>query len=161
MCFPCHSSLTATKNIFSPSESLCLTPPPNPPPFLCASQVWYLSGWVCYLQLEKAKEQQEREGRDVTEEETEEWKALKEAARTYLTNAKKVNRVTKSAHKQNYHCYLLMKIQDSCVSALIRVWLIKSRLIYTLSQYFHFIPLLHYISEENVVHLLLYIYLKA
>ncbi|GLD63605.1 probable assembly chaperone of rpl4 [Lates japonicus] len=53
-------------------------------------QVWYLSGWVCYLQLEKAKEQQQREGREVTEEETEEWKALKEAARSYLTNAKKL-----------------------------------------------------------------------
>ncbi|XP_029308289.1 probable assembly chaperone of rpl4 isoform X2 [Cottoperca gobio] len=53
-------------------------------------QVWYLSGWVCYLQLEKAKEQQESEKREVTEEETEEWKALKEAARSYLTNAKKL-----------------------------------------------------------------------
>ncbi|XP_038567512.1 probable assembly chaperone of rpl4 isoform X1 [Micropterus salmoides] len=53
-------------------------------------QVWYLSGWVCYLQLEKAKEQQERGGREVTEEEMEEWKALKEAARSYLTNAKKL-----------------------------------------------------------------------
>ncbi|XP_074509894.1 uncharacterized protein LOC141779128 [Sebastes fasciatus] len=53
-------------------------------------QVWYLSGWVCNLQLEKAKEQQEREGREVTEEETEEWKALEEAARSYLTNAKKL-----------------------------------------------------------------------
>ncbi|XP_034408865.1 probable assembly chaperone of rpl4 isoform X1 [Cyclopterus lumpus] len=53
-------------------------------------QVWYLSGWVCYLQLEKAKEQQEREGREVTEEETEEWNALKEAARSYLTNATKL-----------------------------------------------------------------------
>ncbi|XP_028282116.1 probable assembly chaperone of rpl4 [Parambassis ranga] len=53
-------------------------------------QVWYLSGWVCYLQWEKAKEQQEREGRDVTKEETEEWKALTEAARSYLTNAKKL-----------------------------------------------------------------------
>uniref|UniRef100_A0A8D3DRN1 Si:dkey-12j5.1 n=1 Tax=Scophthalmus maximus TaxID=52904 RepID=A0A8D3DRN1_SCOMX len=53
-------------------------------------EVWYLSGWVCYLQFEKAKEQQEREGREVTEEETEEWKALKEAARSYLTNAKKL-----------------------------------------------------------------------
>uniref|UniRef100_A0A3Q0S9Z6 Si:dkey-12j5.1 n=1 Tax=Amphilophus citrinellus TaxID=61819 RepID=A0A3Q0S9Z6_AMPCI len=38
-------------------------------------QVWYLSGWVCYLQLEKEKE---------------EGMALKEAARSYLTNAKKV-----------------------------------------------------------------------
>ncbi|KAK5892427.1 hypothetical protein CesoFtcFv8_012807 [Champsocephalus esox] len=53
-------------------------------------QVWYLSGWVCYLQLEKAKELQEREGREVTEEETEEWKALQEVARSYLTNAKKL-----------------------------------------------------------------------
>lgn len=53
-------------------------------------QVWYLSGWVCYLQWEKAKEQQEREGREVTEEEREEWKALTEAARSYLTNAKKL-----------------------------------------------------------------------
>ncbi|XP_047454419.1 probable assembly chaperone of rpl4 [Mugil cephalus] len=53
-------------------------------------QVWYLSGWVCYLQWEKAKEQQEREGREVTEEEKEEWNALKEAARSYLTNAKKL-----------------------------------------------------------------------
>ncbi|XP_060906518.1 uncharacterized protein si:dkey-12j5.1 isoform X2 [Labrus mixtus] len=56
-------------------------------------QVWYLSGWVCYLQLEKAKakEQQESEGRGVTEEEEkEEQKALTEAARSYLTNAKKL-----------------------------------------------------------------------
>jgi len=53
-------------------------------------QVWYLSGWVCHLQLEKAKEQQVREGREVTEEEKEEWTALKEAARLHLTNAKKL-----------------------------------------------------------------------
>ncbi|XP_075965216.1 uncharacterized protein LOC142969282 isoform X1 [Anarhichas minor] len=53
-------------------------------------QVWYLSGWVCCLQLEKAKEQQERDGREVTEEETEEWNGLKEAARSYLTNATKL-----------------------------------------------------------------------
>lgn len=53
-------------------------------------QVWYLSGWVCYLQLEKAKEQQERDGREVTEVEKEEVKALKEAARSYLTSAKKL-----------------------------------------------------------------------
>ncbi|XP_068179473.1 uncharacterized protein si:dkey-12j5.1 isoform X2 [Antennarius striatus] len=53
-------------------------------------QVWYLSGWVCYLQLNKAKEQQEREGREATEEEVEEQKALKEAARSYLTSAKKL-----------------------------------------------------------------------
>ncbi|XP_068616450.1 uncharacterized protein si:dkey-12j5.1 [Brachionichthys hirsutus] len=53
-------------------------------------QVWYLSGWVCYLQLGKAKEQQEREGREATEEEEQEQKALKEAARSYLTSAKKL-----------------------------------------------------------------------
>uniref|UniRef100_A0A3B3BA28 Si:dkey-12j5.1 n=1 Tax=Oryzias melastigma TaxID=30732 RepID=A0A3B3BA28_ORYME len=56
-------------------------------------QVWYLSGWVCYLQWEKAKEQQEAEGREVTGEEKEEWEALQEAARSYLTNAKKVSLV--------------------------------------------------------------------
>lgn len=66
------------------------SPQPTNPPLLSASQVWYLSGWVCYLQFEKAKEQQEREGRQMTEDELEEWKALKEAARSYLTNAKKV-----------------------------------------------------------------------
>lgn len=93
ICFPCHGLLTATKSSISLSESLHLTLPPNPPVFLCASQVWYLSGWVCYLQLEKAKEQQEREGREVTEEEKEEWKALTEAARSYLTSAKKVIQV--------------------------------------------------------------------
>ncbi|CAG6015533.1 unnamed protein product [Menidia menidia] len=54
-------------------------------------QVWYLSGWVCYLQWEKAKELQLREGREVTEDEKEEWKALQEAARSYLTNAKKLH----------------------------------------------------------------------
>ncbi|XP_061531744.1 uncharacterized protein si:dkey-12j5.1 [Phycodurus eques] len=54
-------------------------------------QVWYLSGWVCYLQLERAKEQQEREGRTLTEEEEEERSALKEAARLHLTNAKKLH----------------------------------------------------------------------
>ncbi|KAF7227337.1 transcript variant X1 [Nothobranchius furzeri] len=53
-------------------------------------QVWYLSGWVCYLQWGKAKEQREAEGRGATEEEQEEWKALQEAARSYLTNAKKL-----------------------------------------------------------------------
>ncbi|KAF6739565.1 putative assembly chaperone of rpl4, partial [Oryzias melastigma] len=53
-------------------------------------QVWYLSGWVCYLQWEKAKEQQEAEGREVTGQEKEEWEALQEAARSYLTNAKKL-----------------------------------------------------------------------
>lgn len=75
---------------FSFSPNLCANRPPQPTSLSPASQVWYLSGWVCYLQLEKAKEQQEREGRTVTEEEEEEWKALKEAARSYLTNAKKV-----------------------------------------------------------------------
>lgn len=55
-------------------------------------QVWYLSGWVCYLQLEKVKEQRGREGRTVAEEEEEEEerKALTEAARSYLTSAKKL-----------------------------------------------------------------------
>lgn len=53
-------------------------------------QVWYLSGWVCYLQMEKAKEQREREAREPSEEETEEGKALTDAARSYLTNAKKL-----------------------------------------------------------------------
>ncbi|KAM9852499.1 uncharacterized protein ACBR49_005562 [Aulostomus maculatus] len=53
-------------------------------------QVWYLSGWVCYLQLERAKDQLEREGREVTEEEEEERKALRDAARLHLTNAKKL-----------------------------------------------------------------------
>ncbi|XP_061676491.1 uncharacterized protein si:dkey-12j5.1 [Syngnathoides biaculeatus] len=54
-------------------------------------QVWYLSGWVCYLQLERAKEQQEKEGRTLTEEENEERSALKEAARLHLTSAKKLH----------------------------------------------------------------------
>ncbi|XP_077577264.1 uncharacterized protein LOC144199478 [Stigmatopora nigra] len=53
-------------------------------------QVWYLSGWVCYLQLEKAKEQQEGEGK-TSEEEDEEGSSLKEAARLHLTNAKKLH----------------------------------------------------------------------
>ncbi|XP_014877959.1 probable assembly chaperone of rpl4 [Poecilia latipinna] len=53
-------------------------------------QVWYLSGWVCYLQWDKAKKHQEREGRGASEEDKEEWKALQDAARSYLTNAKKL-----------------------------------------------------------------------
>uniref|UniRef100_A0A3Q2PRP4 Si:dkey-12j5.1 n=2 Tax=Fundulus heteroclitus TaxID=8078 RepID=A0A3Q2PRP4_FUNHE len=53
-------------------------------------QVWYLSGWVCYLQWEKAKQLQEREGGEATEENKEEWTALQDAARSYLTNAKKL-----------------------------------------------------------------------
>lgn len=85
--------------------------PHNPPLFLCTSQVWYLSGWVCYLQLEKAKELQEREGREVTEEETEEWKALQEVARSYLTNAKKVMHVIQSANETNDCLFLMMQIQ--------------------------------------------------
>lgn len=44
--------------------------------------------------MEKAKEQQEREGRAVTEEEEEERQALMEAARSYLTSAKKVTLMT-------------------------------------------------------------------
>ncbi|XP_028326633.1 probable assembly chaperone of rpl4 [Gouania willdenowi] len=53
-------------------------------------QVWYLSGWVCYLQWEKAKEQHQTDGREATEEEKEEGKALVDAARSYLTNARKL-----------------------------------------------------------------------
>ncbi|CAL9705825.1 unnamed protein product [Knipowitschia caucasica] len=53
-------------------------------------QVWYLSGWVCYLQLQRAKELLQREARAATEEEAEEGRALEEAARSYLTNAKKL-----------------------------------------------------------------------
>nr|XP_057940570.1 uncharacterized protein si:dkey-12j5.1 [Doryrhamphus excisus] len=54
-------------------------------------QVWYLSGWVCYLQLERAKEQEEKEVRAVSQEEEEERTALKEAARLHLTKAKKLH----------------------------------------------------------------------
>lgn len=54
-------------------------------------QVWYLSGWVCYLQLQRAKELQQREVREASEEERDEAKALTEAARSYLTSAKKLH----------------------------------------------------------------------
>lgn len=89
-----HKCLSLSQNTFCNKEhihfalhvtSTCLS--------FCVSQVWYLSGWVCYLQWEKAKEQQEAEGREVTGEEKEEWEALQEAARSYLTNAKKVSLV--------------------------------------------------------------------
>lgn len=63
-------------------------------------QVWYLSGWVCYLQLVKAKEQQQSEGRDVTAEEEQEWKALTDAARTHLTCAKKVRNTRRNSRKE-------------------------------------------------------------
>ncbi|KAM6968253.1 uncharacterized protein FYW47_006951 [Aplochiton taeniatus] len=53
-------------------------------------QVWYLSGWVCHLQMEKAREQRAREQKEATEEEQEECQALREAARSYLTKAKKL-----------------------------------------------------------------------
>ncbi|XP_029927501.1 probable assembly chaperone of rpl4 isoform X2 [Myripristis murdjan] len=53
-------------------------------------QVWYLSGWVCYLQMERASEQQTKEGREATDKEREERDALREAARSYLTRAKKL-----------------------------------------------------------------------
>lgn len=53
-------------------------------------QVWYLSGWVCYLQMERAREQRAREEREASEEEREECEALREAARSYLTRAKKL-----------------------------------------------------------------------
>ena len=99
---------------------LChLTPPAptHPSLFLWSSQVWYLSGWVCYLQLEKSKEQQEREGREVTEEETEERTALKEAARSYLTNAKKVKTQTMLKEVQKYiYIYILHLSQNLIVS---------------------------------------------
>uniref|UniRef100_A0A8C8D5F2 Assembly chaperone of rpl4 n=1 Tax=Oncorhynchus tshawytscha TaxID=74940 RepID=A0A8C8D5F2_ONCTS len=49
-------------------------------------QVWYLSGWVCYLQMEERR----REEREESDEEREECEALKEAARSYLTKAKKL-----------------------------------------------------------------------
>ncbi|KAG7279524.1 hypothetical protein CRUP_034625 [Coryphaenoides rupestris] len=44
-------------------------------------QVWYLSGWVCFLQMERAREQWAQETREATDEEQEECDALKEAAR--------------------------------------------------------------------------------
>lgn len=44
---------------------------------------------MCYLQWEKAKQHQEREESEALEE-NEEWKTLQDAARSYLTNAKKV-----------------------------------------------------------------------
>uniref|UniRef100_A0A673XNC7 Si:dkey-12j5.1 n=1 Tax=Salmo trutta TaxID=8032 RepID=A0A673XNC7_SALTR len=48
--------------------------------FLCEkASVWYLSGWVCYLQMERTREESD-----------EEREALKEAARSYLTKAKKL-----------------------------------------------------------------------
>ncbi|KAM9783217.1 uncharacterized protein ACB057_015524 [Neosynchiropus ocellatus] len=53
-------------------------------------QVWYLSGWVCYLQLQRAKEPQEREGSGPAGEEDDERKDLNEAARFHLTKAKKL-----------------------------------------------------------------------
>lgn len=61
---------------------------------------------MCYLQLEKAKEQQKREEREVTGEEAEEWTALKEAARSYLTNAKKVIKL-KRPENIPFHCYTI------------------------------------------------------
>lgn len=71
----------------------CLPGSPPPSPITlpsCHSQVWYLSGWVCYLQLEKLPEQPGGQERPRSEEEEEERRALREAARSYLTNAKKV-----------------------------------------------------------------------
>ncbi|XP_028971665.2 probable assembly chaperone of rpl4 [Esox lucius] len=54
-------------------------------------QVWYLSGWVCYLQMERAKEESAKEEQEETfEGQQEENEALKEAARSYLTRAKKL-----------------------------------------------------------------------
>ncbi|XP_030227063.1 probable assembly chaperone of rpl4 isoform X1 [Gadus morhua] len=53
-------------------------------------QVWYLSGWVCYLQMQRAGEHLAGEAREATEAEQEEYDALKEAARSYLTRSKKL-----------------------------------------------------------------------
>ncbi|XP_045574480.1 probable assembly chaperone of rpl4 isoform X1 [Salmo salar] len=62
-------------------------------------EVWYFSGWVCYLQMERAEEERTREEREESDEERtreereesdEEREALKEAARSYLTKAKKL-----------------------------------------------------------------------
>ncbi|KAM9310523.1 uncharacterized protein KZ484_026402 [Pholidichthys leucotaenia] len=50
-------------------------------------QVWYLCGWVCYLQWGNAKQLQERERKQEIEEEA---VTLKDSARSYLTNAKKL-----------------------------------------------------------------------
>ena len=58
--------------------------------FLLSLQVWYLSGWVCYLQMQRAGEHWAGEAREASEAEQEEYDALKEAARSYLTRAKKV-----------------------------------------------------------------------
>ena len=49
-----------------------------------------MSGWVCYLQMQRAGEHWAEEAREATEAEQEEYDALKEAARSYLTRAKKV-----------------------------------------------------------------------
>lgn len=65
-------------------------PPITSPSLSLASQVWYLSGWVCYLQMENPREQHEGEERTSSKEKEEERRVLGEAARSYLTNAKKV-----------------------------------------------------------------------
>lgn len=62
----------------------------SPVALFLVPQVWYLSGWVCYLQLENPRVQHEGEERTSSEENEEERMALWEAARSYLTNAKKV-----------------------------------------------------------------------
>lgn len=64
--------------------------PPSPIALFLVPQVWYLSGWVCYLQMENPREQHEGDERTRSEENEEERRALWEAARSYLTNAKKV-----------------------------------------------------------------------
>lgn len=86
-CFPSNGSLAPVENIVSVWS---LSPLPSPMAFFFVPQVWYLSGWVCYLQMENPKEQDEGEERTSSEENEEERRALWEAARSYLNSAKKV-----------------------------------------------------------------------
>ncbi|KAJ0066207.1 hypothetical protein NL108_001443, partial [Boleophthalmus pectinirostris] len=92
---PYESRITTAKLLIEAEEyenALFLSGPLPNVSFSVSPQVWYLSGWVCYLQLQRAKELLQREAREATEEEREEGKALEEAARSYLTNAKKVKK---------------------------------------------------------------------
>lgn len=93
ICFPSHGSLAPVENTVS-AWSLCLSL--SPVALFLVPQVWYLSGWVCYLQAEKPREPREGEERSSGEESEEERRALWEAARSYLTNAKKVVQRTRA-----------------------------------------------------------------